>query len=242
MKSIYVAWQDPESRQWSPVGLLTKDDYGFKFAYTHGAKLSSNFIPFGRMHDLNVVYKSKELFPLFKNRILSRSRPEYEAYLHWLGMNREQYDVMDELSRTAGLRATDSLELFHCPVPTDDKKYVELFFTRGLRHMHMDNQERANALVKGDEIFLMRDMQNRHDPMALLLRTEDPISLMGYVPKYYSNELCQLIDKNGHKEVKVTVQQVNADAPIQYKVLCKIETPWPSTFSPCSDKSFQVIV
>ena len=241
MKSIYVAWQDPKSRKWAPVARLTKDDSEFRFVYTRGAEDSPNFTPFGRMRDLHMVYKSKELFPLFANRILSKSRPEYEKYLHWLGLDSKGYDVMEELSRTAGLRATDSLELFHCPVPTEKNTYELHFFSRGLRHMHMENQERAKELMPGERLFLMQDLQNLHDSMALLVRTDDPVSLVGYVPRYYSSELTQLIKENGPECVKVTVEQVNTDAPIQYRVLCKIETPWPTKFSPCADEQFQAL-
>jgi len=241
MKSIYVAWQEPNSRQWMPVGRLTKDESDFKFVYTRGAKKFPSFTPFGRMKDLYTVYKSEELFPLFANRILSKSRPEYEKYLHWLGMDRQEYDVMEELSRTAGLRATDSLELFHCPTPKEDNTYEVRFFSRGLRHMHTENQERAATLKVGERLFLMQDLQNEYDSMALLMRTDDPVSLVGYAPRYYSAELTELIEENDTESVKVTVERVNTDAPIQYRVLCKIKAPWPAKFTPCSQEQFQAL-
>jgi len=239
MNAIFVAWQDPKTRQWAPVGRLSKDNSEFRFVYTQGAEGLPSFRPFGRMQNLHVMYKSDKLFPLFANRILPKSRPEYKDYMHWLGLNESNYDEMEELSRTAGLRATDSIELFPCPLPTSDNKYELYFFSRGLSHMHIENQERAKTLESGEQLFLMQDLQNDYDEMALLMRTNDPVSLVGYAPRYYSAELTELIKSNGPEKVKVSVEQVNPDAPIQYRVLCKLKTHWSMNFEPCSNDDFK---
>ena len=62
-------------------------------------------------------------------------------------MSESAYDVMEELSLTGGFRAIDSLEIFPCPEPTTNDKYEVYFCSRGLRHMHSENMERANELV-----------------------------------------------------------------------------------------------
>jgi len=239
VNTIFVAWQDPETRDWKTVGRLNRDHEFFRFAYTEGAKDSKNFKPFGRMNELDAVYKSDKLFPLFANRILPKSRPEYLDYMRWLGLNAENHDVMEELSRSAGLRATDSLEMFPYPEPVGENNYEIHFFSRGLSHMYKDNQDRARTLCQGESLYLMGDLQNPHDKMALLMRTNDPVSLIGYLPRYYSAEVCQLIKSNGVENVKVEVEQVNVNAPIQYRVMCKLTSKWPVNFSPFSDKQFQ---
>jgi hypothetical protein len=38
------------------------------------------------MHDLRKHYVSEILFPLFSNRLLDSSRPEYPDYVQWLGV------------------------------------------------------------------------------------------------------------------------------------------------------------
>ena len=81
MKALFIAWQDSKTRSWSPVGRLTRESGLYHFVYTRGAEKVSNFRPFGRMQDLHKVYQSKELFPIFANRILAKSRPEYQDYL-----------------------------------------------------------------------------------------------------------------------------------------------------------------
>ncbi len=240
-KALFIAWQDTKTRRWAPVGKLTREGDDYRFVYTRGAENMPNFRPFGRMQDLHKAYKSDELFPIFANRVLAKNRPEYRDYMKWLGMSEFQYDALEELARTGGLRATDSLELFPCPIVTDGKNYEVYFFCRGLRHLHEENQLRANQLKPGERLYLMQDLQNTHDSMALLLRTDEPITLVGYVPRYYAAEFTQLIKATDPDKVKVTVEQVNGDAPVQYRLLCKLTSPWPANFSPCADKEFEVL-
>jgi hypothetical protein len=64
--------------------------------------------------------------------------------------------------------------------------------------------------------------------------------MVGYVPRYYSEEFSRLIDLVGANVPKVTVEKVNADAPIQYRVLCKFSAPWPMQFQPCEAGLYEV--
>lgn len=241
MKALFVAWLDSRARKWTPVGRLTREDDLYKFVYTRGAEGMPESYRFGRMRDLDKVYESEELFPMFTSRVLAKNRPEYEDYLHWLGLSEASYDVLEELARTGGLRATDSLELFPCPEPTPGKSVEMYFFCRGLRHLHEENRKRARQMDIGERLYLMQDLQNPQDGMALLLRTGDPVTVVGYAPRYYSAEFTQLIKSTGAEQVRVTVERVNKDAPVQYQVLCRLVSPWPANFSPCTDKEFEAL-
>ena len=240
MKALFVAYQDSISRKWTPVARLTHDGQLYHFAYTQGAKNLPNFVPFGRMNELDAEYVSEQIFPLFANRLLPKSRPEYKAYLSWLGLPDVGHDALEELARTGGLRATDSLELIPCPEPTSSNQYEVYFFCRGLRHLPADSQARSLTLAKGEKLCLMQDIQNGSDGMALLLRTDDPLAVVGYVPRYYSAEFSRLINLLGADAPKVTVEKINADAPIQYRVLCKFLAPWPMQFQPCQAGLYEV--
>lgn len=239
MKSLYVAWQNNNHRNWTPVGKLSHEKGFYRFVYTRGAESAPDFKPFGHMQDLHQAYNSQELFPIFANRILAKSRPEYSTYLKWLGLSSAKYDELEELARTGGLRATDSLELFPSPEPTENKRYEVYFFCRGMRHLHPENQERARNLKVGERLFLMQDLQNEVDDNALLVRTCDPITLVGYAPRYYSAEFTSLINLGACDQVKITVEQINSDAPMQYRVLCKISSPWPKGFTPFAREEFK---
>lgn len=241
MKVLFIAWQDPETRRWIPVGRLTHGNGSFRFEYTRGAKESPNFEPFGWMRNLNFAYESEKLFPLFANRILPKSRPEYGDYLRWLGLNESESNELEVLGRSGGVRETDTLEIFPCPEPDRNHNYVGYFFSHGLRHLTRENQTRAKTLNPDERLYLIRDVQNEVDPTALLLRTENPIAFVGYCPRYLSSEFCKLIEQSGTRQVRVSVERVNVDAPSELTVLCKIVAPWPKGFSPCSRGSFRVL-
>jgi len=76
-QSIFIAWRDGDGSncQWGPVGRLdrVRDDY--RFVYTRGIKKLPGFSPFPGMTDLDTVYLSENLFPLFANRLLTKYHP-----------------------------------------------------------------------------------------------------------------------------------------------------------------------
>ncbi len=223
------------------MGRLTRDEGMYRFVYTRGAETLPNFRPFGRMSDLHSGYRSEQLFPVFANRVLAKSRPEYSDYLEWLGLSGVEHDALDELARTGGLRATDSLEIVPCPEPTPARNYEVYFFCRGLRYQHPEIRQRALQVKAGERLYLMHDLQNPHDEKALLMRTDDPITVLGYTPRYYSAEFSRLVESVGADQVQVTVERVNTDAPEQYRLLCRLVSPWPANFSPCNSESFQLL-
>ena len=238
MKVLFIAWQDPATRDWIPVGRLARQGGLYMFQYTKGAKRSKNFEPFGWMRDLNSLYLSEKLFPLFANRILPKSRPEYRDYLRWLGLDATEYDELDLLARSGGVRATDTLEIFPCPAPDKNGMYVGYFFCHGLRYLAPENRARVMSMKSGDRLYLMQDLQNRFDQTALVLRTDDPVSFVGYCPRYYSTAFTQLLKKVDPKRVTVQAERVSLDAPSNLSVLCKLVAPWPKKFAPCTTGLF----
>ena len=45
--------------------------------------------------------------------------------------------------------------------------------------------------------------------------------------------------KKSPDSVKVRVKRVNADAPIQLRLLCTLTADWPENFKPCSSEFYQ---
>jgi hypothetical protein len=238
MKKLFLTWQDPQTRRWLPVGLLSRDRDDFRFVYTKGAEFSERFVPFGRMTDLHAVYVARELFPLFSNRVLSKSRPEYRDFLTWLGLDADPDDVLELLSRSGGQRATDELQVFPCPEPTEQNTYVVEFFSHGIRHLPEETRERIKTLEPGERLYLTQDIQNPSDAMALMMRTGDPVYNVGYCPRSYSAEFSKLIGLIGREKVQVTVSGVNPSAPLQFRLRCRLSAPWPAGFAACTQDAF----
>jgi hypothetical protein len=238
MKVLYLAWQNPENRNWVPVGKLSFEDGVYHFVYTKGALRFANFIPFGRMSDRCAIYESKELFPLFANRLLSKSRPEYKDFLYWLKLRGPEEDPLALLARTGGIRGTDSLMVFPCPEKTEEGTYHLHFFSQGVRYLPNEAIRRVNVLTPGDLLCLMPDPQNSNDPFAIALRTQDPPVIVGYTPRYLNRDF-QVFLKESPSDTRVVVERVNPEAPMQLRLLCSLTAPWPSNFKPCSDPDYE---
>jgi hypothetical protein len=247
MRKLFIIWQDPLKRRWYPVGQLTFEKNVYRFVYTKGAERadeSKRFIRFGRMQKLYITYESDELFPLFANRLLSEKRPEYENYIKWLKLDKNNHEnrQLEMLAITGGSRKTDSLEILPCPWPTKEGKYEVFFFSHGISHLEKSIVKQVNKLKPEDRLFLMFDIQNRVDPMAITLRTDDPVMIVGYCPRYLTEDFRQILDKCDPSVLQVKVEQVNIDAPLQLRLLCSFTSPWPESFKPCSDGLFEPLV
>ena len=241
MKALFVAWRSggDDAGVWGPVGRLDYDGEVFRFCYTRGARMLPGFRSFPGMGDLNRVYDSDTLFPLFANRLLPASRPEYEAFLCWGGFDPgSPPDPIAILGVTGGERATDSIEVFPCPTPDADGCYLSKFFLHGVRWMPQSALERIGRLQKEERLLLMPDPCNRFDPRAVGVRTEAERTLIGYVPRYLANDIGSLLHECDPAFIEVHVERVNPHAPLQQLVLCRMHACWPEGFRPCSDAAF----
>lgn len=237
-KMLYLTWQDPKTRSWFPIGRLTWDGSVYRFVYTKGTEKSPNFLPIGRMKDLYAVYESHELFPTFMNRLLPRTRPEYKHFLQWLNIKEGEDHPFVLLALTGGMRETDSLLVFPCPQPRPDNTYHMNFFSHGVRHLPVHSVAVIEKLSPGERLYLMPDPQNPHDALAIALRTGDPVTIVGYCPRYLTGDFHVLLKENKPEEVEVFVERVNVDAPIHLRLLCSLISPWPASFRPCSSEEY----
>lgn len=244
MKTLFLAWQDPNTRAWFPIGRLTYDGKEYEFIYTRGiekAQAECGFQGLYSFPELNKVYTSNELFPLFSNRVMRRSRPDYKNYIEWLNIPQNEDEPATILSRSGGQKATDSLEVFPCPTPDENGFYHVHFFAHGLRHLPSCAIERILKFENGELLYLAHEFQNPWDSNALSLCTQDHHHV-GYCPRYITSDLFQLIEKHP-KLVKVQVERVNpAPTPLQLRLLCHLTAEWHDTFSPFSTDEYQPLV
>jgi hypothetical protein len=241
MNALFVAWRGGEAQSgaWGPVGRLEHDGRLFRFCYTRGAQTLPNFRPFAQMENLHQVYESEELFPLFANRLLSSSRPEYEAFLRWGGFDPSNPpDPIAVLGVTEGIRQTDSVEVFPCPIPGADGCYVGKFFLHGVRWMSPAGLECINQLQHGDTLRIEREPTNPSDANAIAVFPSDSKTQIGYVPRYLARDVGKLLHGCDPEFVGLFVEKINRDAPLQHRVLCRMHACWPEIFVPCSGDDF----
>lgn len=241
MKTLFVAWKQPNSGEWIPVAKLERKDDLYFFSYTRGVHRAKSFLPFSRMDRLDAVYESSSIFPLFANRLISKSRPEYSDYLRWLGLKSAPDDTLSMLALTGGIRGTDSIELFQPPVISENGEYKVEFFARSLSHLSRDAIAHIGKLGAGERLFLMRDLQNDFDPLALAIRSHKPPVFVGFCPKYYVQDLGALLAQSAH-EMEIRVKCINTDAPLNMRLLCSVSAVASPGFSPLDETTdFQPI-
>ena len=116
MKTLFVAWQDKaNTRAWYPIGRLDADvaRSRFEFKYIQGAEMArkgAGLEPLDAFPDFHKIYKSSELFPLFRNRILGEGREDFKDYIQQLGLDPQHASPLEILALTGGERQTDNLE------------------------------------------------------------------------------------------------------------------------------------
>ncbi|MBD2180459.1 HIRAN domain-containing protein [Planktothrix sp. FACHB-1355] len=246
MKTLFLAWQDANTGDWFPIGKLTYDGKMYEFAYTKGilaAIEKCGFEPLYSLPDLNKLYRSVELFPLFSNRVLSRSRPNYKNFVELLNLPQYEDDPITLLARSGGQKATDKFEVFPCPERDENGLYHVHFFVRGLRHLPPASLDRINKLQKNELLRLVHDFQNPYDRKALMLRTNETflgdLYPVGYCPRYLVDDAFNFIGQNPEL-VHIQVERVNpAPTPLQFRLLCNMTAPWPDNFHPFSSSMYQ---
>lgn len=242
--AVFVAWRDPKEHRCYPIARLARLIAGpdghteYEFVYVNGVREAQQhgFSHIASFDDLGRLYYSSTLFPFFANRIIAETRPERAALLQRLLL--EEGDPLEVLSRTGGIRATDTYEVF--PLPRFDPTmpgFRTLFLVHALRHFSETTHERIGRLIPGEPLFFMNDCQNEFDPHAIALRTADRV-LVGHIPNYLLLEVYELA--NLCDFVQVSVAQANPlPAPLDQRLLCAIETCWPEDYHPFVADRFQ---
>jgi hypothetical protein len=229
VSSLYVAWQDPTSRQWHTIARLQRANSGFELLFTHGIKRLHS-IPsdlFGL--DINKRYHSDELMPLFRNRLPSRSRPDFLKMAEWLNLSGSESEF-DTLARFGLIPGTDSILMYLEPTITAAQYEFE-FFVHGIRHMHKEALLICEKLRTGDRLLPLLDLQNPYDPNAVALRIPESPILLGYVPTFYAADVKQLLtNQKVSNTAAITVVRNNGDAPAQLRLLCKFRSSVPQEF------------
>ncbi|MGD0389426.1 MAG: DNA-binding protein [Tepidisphaeraceae bacterium] len=246
LQALYVTWQEPTSREYFPVGRLVgglaPDQPNYEFCYLFGVKRAqqAGFQLFPSFPDANRAYRSTELFPMFQNRVMSSSRPEYRRYVTNLALNPDTDDPLTILMRSGGGRTTDSIEIFEVPrLRLEVYPYCVHFLAHGLGSLPTESLARI-ARLQPDERLRIDDCQHSAGRPALALMTEDGIAV-GNIPSYLVGDAINL--QNWCQIVECFAARVNPpNEPIQQRLLCRlVASCWPPEFRPYSGEDYQPI-
>lgn len=204
---LLVSRQDPETRRYSRVGVLSHDGHVFRFEYDDGVTRALPGLPLGRVHE------SEALFPIFAERVMDSHRPERAETLQQLGLGVEA-EPLEVLAVSGGGRTGDTYELTPLPQPGP----VSLpFLVHGIRHLTPEERAAIDDLKPGDRLELRCETDNEVNERALLVRQNG--DRLGYVP----DPLLDYVHRIMERPFELVVDRVNpVEAGMHMRLLVRL--------------------
>ena len=191
---MWLIWKHPKTRRRYKIGILTYNDDKYVFKYVNpelndAKKAGFDFFP--GFENINNVYSSEELFANIETRLPNPSRPDYLEILNTYGLEKSS-TKLEILKATKGRLITDNYEF----VPAFDKVKVQ-FDVAATGHCP-DMKKCSKLLNINDRLALELDPENVYDKYAIkvVLNKGNKKYHLGYVPRYYSKQLYDLLKNN----------------------------------------------
>ena len=228
---LAVTWQHPGTRRTTAVGLLTHVDSAYRFCYLRSAGAVEGFQPFLGFPDLERRYEAPALFPLFAQRVMRRSRPDFARHRRALRLEEDASD-WSILGRSQGKREGDGMCVF--PEPNVDEAGVtsSTFFVIGLSDRMRQDPRVEPALLRlavGDRLRLLDDRTTVEDARALLVVEGTGVAL-AWLPGPLLSHL-DTISSSGAPELTV-VGTNGADVPPACRLLVMLRGLAPVGYRP----------
>ena len=202
------------------------------------AQKEAEFLPLLDFPRLSEDYKSSELFPLFRNRVIAPRRPDRPDYLRNLDLS-EDADPIEILSVNGGTRMTDDYEVFPKLVKHADGRFACRFFLHGWRHVNASAQDRMDRLTQGEELYVTLELTNPATRLAVQVQTTD-YSMIGWTPRYLVQDLTAAMAETANYSAHVV--RINPQpAPSKQRVLIEMRGCW-HKHEPMSSQDFQPLV
>ena len=244
-QTLFLAWHGAgQNRQWFPISRLDADlaAASYRFRYTGGAKRARKEAGFTlrlEFPELDRDYHSPELFPLFQNRVMSPSRPDFKSYLEALGLEGD-VNPIEILAVNGGERVTDRYEVFPLPARQPDGSYRFRFFLHGWRYASASAQERLGKLEPGEELRLALELNNPFTGQGVQIQTTD-YQMIGWAPHYLVDDFTKAM-ADGPGEYSAEVVRLNPQPiPSKQRLMVELRCRWPN-HQPMTGEDYQPLV
>lgn len=192
-KELWLIWKHPETRRRYKIGSLNYDNKVYTFKYVNpelNDALEVGFNYFPGFKDINKVYNSDTLFANIETRLPNTARKDYLEILNSYNLEKDSTKI-EILKATKGRLLTDNYEF----VSAFDTKKIE-FDVAGTRHCDVNKCKKKISV--NDKLLLKTENDNKYDKYAIkiILKKEGKEYHLGYVPRYYSKELTELLKNN----------------------------------------------
>lgn len=206
---LWLIWKEPLSHRRFKIGILIKLNDGYEFSYVdpelgEARKVGFNFFP--GFNGLSKTYKNNELFINIASRLPNKGRIDYLEILNSYNLDKESSDF-DILKATRGRTLTDNYEF----VPAFDLNKIE-FDVAGTRHCK-DINKCKDFLKINRVLYLEPEPNNKNDENAVkvVLKENGKLYHLGYVPRYYSKELLNELNKGA--KYSAMIQNLKFNSP-----------------------------
>ena len=213
-EELWLIWKEPISRRRYKVGSLTMAKEKYTFTYINpelddALKVGFNYFP--GFEDLTKTYENVNLFTNIKTRLPNIGRPDYLEILNCYNLEKDSSDF-EILKATRGRTFTDNYEF----VPAFDKSKLE-FDVAGTSHCN-DLLECKNLLKINKKLFLEHELSNNVDSNAIkiIFKENDKMYHLGYVPRYYSKELLEELNKGTEYSAMISSLNLESELSDEY--------------------------
>lgn len=192
---LYLVWKCDSTRRQYIVGQLTKNgQYEFRYCGEIAAAIEAGFTQLVSFSDLEQLYTSKELFPVFASRLPDRKRKDIERILRKYGL--EEYDSYQLLKKSGARLPIDNLQ-FIDPILNFENAFEKVFYLAGVRHyLGCEGVQcpRSIPVDENEELLLEREESNPYDKNAIRVLNYRK-KLLGYIPRFYSEAFIRFMDE-----------------------------------------------
>lgn len=194
---LLLVWKEPKTKRRYIVGELSKNGQ-FEFSYNYEVQkaIAAGFELLIAFPDIEKVYKNDNLFPVFASRLPDPKRKGIEAILEKYGLS--EYDAYEFLKSSGARLPIDNLEFIDPIFNFESGKIVRRFFIAGTGFcLGCDGEfcEKSLEVKLHEDLRLMPEPENEYDRYAIKILNAAGASL-GYLPRYYSEGVSQLIGNN----------------------------------------------
>ena len=245
-RTLYLGWQDgAKTRQWFPVGRLDADlaEPRYRFCHIKGAERARETGGFDLVPgfpELRGAYESRQLFPVFQNRVMSPRRPDFDNYVKGLDLDSAVDAAVDPTSLLVvdgGRRVTDFFEVFPKLVKGADGSFVCRFFLHGFRHTNAAARDRMESLEPGERLHVALDLTNPTKQPAVQIQTADYF-MIGWSPRYIAHDLMMAMAESRGDYQAWVVRLNPVPHPSSQRVLVEMRSHW-SKHEPMSSEDFE---
>lgn len=237
---LLVLWQHPLSREIVPIGRFGRTLDSYTFTYTQAAADVSDFRPLPGLPDLHARYESAHIPAVFGQRVMGSGRRDFARYASTLGLKPGQATPWEQIVRSGGRRAGDTLQFMSVPVVSNGRATAQ-FLVNGVRHIpdgprswagqsrsvSVEEQEAAlQSLEQGSSVMIAAEDNNPKDVQAALVTCVGvPV---GWVPRALSPSIRELITL---APVQATVVRIGGpETPPHVRLTVSIDAPAPRDF------------